>query len=321
MKIAVTGGCGFIGSHTVDLLLRNGHDVIVYDDLSTGSPENLGSGSRSVYGDLSTGILEDLGAGAKLYVGDITDRTELDAFFTQVRPEAVMHMAAQIDVQASMNNPSFDANVNIMGTVNILDMCNKHEVKRFVYSSSAAVYGIPEYLGIDENHPKNPESFYGYSKLVPETYIRKMSESCDMTYGIIRYANVYGPRQRAEGEGGVVAIFTNRMIKNRDCIIYGDGEQTRDFIYVKDIARANVLALESKMNFTANASTSVATSVNELFNVIKKRYGYRNKPIYKNAREGDVVHSWLTNDRIMQILEWNPEFDLKAGINDMAGVK
>ena len=295
MKIAVTGGCGFIGSHTVDLLLENGHEIVVYDNLSTGSPENLGKG-------------------AVFYEGDITDRTQLDAFFTRVKPDALMHMAAQSDVMTSMANPSYDAAVNIMGTINLLDFCRKNNVKRFVYSSSAAVYGNPEYLGVDEDHPKNPESFYGHSKLIPETYIRLLSDS----YGIIRYANVYGPRQKAEGEGGVVAIYTDKMKKGEDCIIFGDGNQTRDFIYVKDIAKANMLALESDMSFTVNASTAEATSVNELYNIMKAQYGYKKNPVYNEARQGDIEHSWLNNERIMALLNWKPGYNIKSGISEMA---
>lgn len=294
MKIAVTGGCGFIGSHTVDALVKKGHDVVSYDNLTTGSLENLNTN-------------------ASFYQGDVEDKTQLDAFFTKEKPDAIMHMAAQIDVQTSMKNPSYDAVVNIVGTVNLLDMCNKYGVKRFVYSSSAAIYGNPEYLGVDEDHPKNPESFYGYSKLVPETYVKMMMNS----YGILRYANVYGPRQKAEGEGGVVAIFTDMMKKGGDCIIFGDGEQTRDFIYVKDIAAANVLALESDLNFTVNVSTSKATSVNELFHVMKQTYGYEKEAVYKEAREGDIENSWLANGRIIETLDWTPYYDLQNGIGEM----
>jgi UDP-glucose 4-epimerase len=295
MKIAVTGGCGFIGSHTVDLLVENGHKVTVFDNLSTGSMENLNDD-------------------AVFYEGDITDRTQVDVFFTREKPDAVMHLAAQIDVQTSMKNPAYDAEVNIMGTVNLLDLGKKHSIKRFVYSSSAAVYGNPEYLGIDEEHPVNPESFYGYSKLAPEKYIKMIVDS----YAVIRYANVFGPRQRAEGEGGVVAVFTDMMKKDSDCLIFGDGTQTRDFIYVKDIARANLMALESDANFVANASTAKSTSVNELFSIMKNLYGHKKSPVYMDAREGDVVHSWLTNEKIKNILGWEPEYSLKAGLLEMA---
>ncbi|MBN2558070.1 MAG: NAD-dependent epimerase/dehydratase family protein [Clostridia bacterium] len=298
MKIAVTGGCGFIGSHVVDALVDRGYEAIVFDNLSTGSTNNLNPG-------------------AGLLTGDVADRTELDSFFKTARPDAVIHLAAQIDVMESMKNPTFDAMINIMGTINVLDMCKKHGIGRMVYASSAAVYGNPVYLGIDERHPCNPESFYGYSKLVPEYYIRKYSSLTGMTYAILRYANVYGPRQKAEGEGGVVAIFADRMKKGQDCHIFGDGTQTRDFVYVKDIANANILALESTKSFTANAGTSGAITVNELFFIMKEYYGYPLSPVYKPARTGDVQHSWLGNDKIREILKWAPGYSIREGIADM----
>jgi UDP-glucose 4-epimerase len=229
-----------------------------------------------------------------------------------------MHFAAQIDVQTSMNNPAYDAKINIMGTVNLLDMCKKHSVKRFVYSSSAAVYGNPKYLGVDEEHPKNPESFYGYSKLVPETYIKMFCSNSAMTYGILRYGNVFGPRQKAEGEGGVVAIFANRMKSDKACFIFGDGEQTRDFIYVKDIAAANSTALESTSNFTVNVGTAKAVSVNMLFDIMKKQYNYEKDAVIKAERPGDIIHSWLTNEKIRSELDWEPKYILESGISEMA---
>ena len=299
MRVAVTGGCGFIGSHTVDMLVDKGHEVIVFDNLSTGSAESLNEGAR-------------------LYTGDITDRTEIDAFFRAIRPDAVIHLAAQIDVQASMANPAYDASVNIMGTINLLDMCVKYRTGRFIYASSAAVYGNPDYLGVDEDHPLNPESFYGYSKLVPENYISMMSENSGFTFAILRYANVYGPRQRAKGEGGVVAIYTENMRKGSECLIFGDGEQTRDFVYVKDVASANVTALESTESFIVNVSTAEATTVNELFRIMKDQYSYEGKVLYKEPRPGDIGHSWLTNARIGNILGWKPNYTLAEGIGDMA---
>lgn len=299
MKVLVTGGCGFIGSYIVDLLIEHNHDVVVFDDLSSGSMENLNEK-------------------ADLFTGDITNRTEIDAFFRMQTPDAVIHHAAQIDVQQSMKNPAYDCSVNIQGTVDLLDLSIRYGVKRFIYASSAAVYGNPEYLGIDEEHPKNPESFYGYSKLVPETYIRMMSESSGMGHAILRYANVFGPRQKSRGEGGVVAVFTERMKAKNDCIIFGDGEQTRDFVYVKDIAKANLLALESDKDFTANVSTSEATSVNRLFTLMKDVYNYEKSAVYKPAREGDIEHSWLSNNKIIAILNWKPEYSLNDGIREMS---
>lgn len=299
MKVLVTGGCGFIGSHIVDILVENNHQVIVFDDLSSGSMENLNDK-------------------AELYTGDLRNRTEIDAFFRMSHPDAVIHHAAQIDVQESMKNPAYDCSVNIQGTVDLLDLSIKYGVKRFVYASSAAVYGNPEYLGVDEEHPCKPESFYGYSKLVPETYIRMMTNISDMGYAILRYANVFGPRQQARGEGGVVAIFTECMKSDKDCRIFGDGEQTRDFIYVKDIAKVNLLALESKEDFTANVSTADPTSVNNLFKVMKDVYGYKKQPVYEPARKGDIEHSWLSNNRLKITLNWKPQYSLNDGIKEMS---
>ncbi|HPQ47092.1 MAG TPA: GDP-mannose 4,6-dehydratase [Clostridia bacterium] len=298
MKVLVTGGCGFIGSHVVDVLIENGHEVFVFDNLSSGSLENLDER-------------------AELFTGDITNRTELDAFFRMRKPDAVIHHAAQIDVQESMKNPAYDCSVNIQGTVDLLSLAIQYGVRRFIYASSAAVYGNPEYLGIDEEHPKIPESFYGYSKLVPETYIRMMAENAGMGYAVLRYANVYGPRQKARGEGGVVAIFTERMKSGRDCVIYGDGNQTRDFIYVRDIARANLMALDSDKNLTANVSTSVATPVNGLFDTMKAIYHYTKPAVHEAARKGDIEHSWLDNSRIRELLGWQPLYDLEEGIMEM----
>jgi len=298
MKVLVTGGCGFIGSHVVDMLVEDGHDVSVFDDLSSGSVENLNEK-------------------AELYTGDLRNRTEIDAFFRMVQPEAVIHHAAQIDVQESMKNPAYDCSVNIQGTVDLLDLAIRYGTKRFIYASSAAVYGNPEYLGIDEKHPCNPESFYGYSKLVPETYISMMAEKAVISYAVLRYANVYGPRQKARGEGGVVAVFTERMQTGKDCIIFGDGEQTRDFIYVKDIARANLIALYSDQNFTVNVSTGESTSVNELFGIMKEAYGYDRKAVYKPARDGDIEHSWLENSNIKKTLGWTPAYTVGDGILEM----
>lgn len=300
MRVAVTGGCGFIGSHVVDILIENGHEVSVFDNLSSGSMENFNEK-------------------AELYTGDITDRTELDAFFRMAKPEAVIHHAAQIDVQASMNNPSYDANVNIMGTVNLLDMCAKYSTGRIIYASSAAIYGNPKYLGVDEEHPKNPESYYGFSKLVPETYIRMASDEGSLTHAILRYANVFGPRQKGKGEGGVVAVFSNKMKRNSECPIFGDGEQTRDFIYVKDIASANLKALESSENITVNVSTAKATTINTLFGIMKNQYGYDGEPVYQPAKAGDILHSWLSNEKIIKKLDWKPEYNLEEGIREMAG--
>lgn len=300
MRVAVTGGCGFIGSHVVDVLVEKGYEVKVLDNLSTGS-------------------LANLNPEAELLSADIRDRTEIDTFFRKAKPEAVVHLAAQIDVQTSMAMPAFDARTNIMGTIDLLDICKRHDVGRFIYSSSAAIYGNPEYLGVDESHPANPESYYGYSKLVPEKYIEMAGNDSGMSYAILRYANVYGPRQKSEGEGGVVAIFSSRMQNNEKCVIYGDGGQTRDFVYVKDVARANLLALENSESFTVNVSTARPLAINDLFGIMADKFGYDKKPEYRQARKGDILHSWLTNKKIHTRLGWKPEYPIEDGIGEMTG--
>jgi len=299
MKIAVIGGLGFIGSHIVDLLIQNNHEVVIYDNLSTGNIDNKNDK-------------------AKVYIGDILDVSDLNTFFLRTKPDVVCHHAAQIDVQTSMKQPKVDANINIMGTINILDMCVKHNVKRIVYASSAAIYGNPEYLGVDEKHPLNSESFYGLSKAVPEQYIRLYEKNNGLSYGIVRYANVYGPRQKSEGEGGVVAIFTNKMKKKLDCNIYGDGNQTRDFIYVKDIAKANLLAINSDKIFTVNISTNKEITINALYEIMSECYQYHKKPIYKIGRPGDIIKSYLDNTKAKEILKFSPSYSVKEGILEMS---
>lgn len=299
MKIAVIGGLGFIGSHIVDILTEKGHEVYVYDNLSNGNIENANKS-------------------AQVYIGDIMETSDLNTFFERVKPDAVCHHAAQIDVQTSMKQPKTDARINIMGTINILDMCVRHHVKRIVYASSAAIYGNPLYLGVDEKHPLNPESFYGLSKAIPESYIRLYAKNNDFTYGILRYANVYGPRQKSEGEGGVVAIFSSLMKEGKDCCIFGDGSQTRDFIYVKDIAKANLLSLESDKDFTVNISTNKEITVNELFAVMKETYGYKKQAIHREARNGDIVNSYLDNRKAFELIGFEPAYSIEEGIREMA---
>ena len=297
--ILVTGGCGFIGSHITDELIDKGHDVVVADNLSSGSLINLNSKAKFIKADVT--IIEQIEEIFKLY--DIN---------------AVCHHAAQISVAVSMERPQFDVNTNVIGIINLLQMCAKYSVKRFVFASSAAIYGNPEYLPIDESHSLNPLSFYGLSKQMSEQCIRIYANNSNMTYGILRYANVYGPRQKAEGEGGVVAVFMNRMGSDQDCNIHGDGKQTRDFIYVKDIAKANVKALESNLNFTANVSTNVYTDISELFSTMKKQTGYTKQPIFTKPRKGDIKDSYLKNTVINDLLKWEPVYNLEQGLKETA---
>ncbi|MFO7636762.1 MAG: NAD-dependent epimerase/dehydratase family protein [Clostridia bacterium] len=298
MRICVTGGLGFIGSHIVDALLDKGHEVFIVDDLSTGSLDN--------YNDK-----------AGLCTIDICNADALEKFFSAVRPEAVCHQAAQVSVGNSMRSPAGDARTNIIGTLNILDMCREYKCRRVVFSSSAAVYGDPQYLPVDEDHPKQPLSFYGLSKLTAEHYIRLYGENSFLTYAILRYANVYGPRQKAEGEGGVVSVFAEGMNANGVCGIEGDGEQTRDFIYVKDIARLNCLALTHSGSFTANAGTGTGVAIRSLFCRMAALKGYRKEALEKPRREGDIRHSSLDSRLAREILDWSPGYGLDEGLKDM----
>lgn len=297
MKVLVTGGAGFIGSNVVDQLISNHHTVCVVDNLSTGKVDKLNQEVR-------------------FYKCDITNSEALKLIFELERPEVIYHFAAQIDVQNSLKNPSIDANINIVGTINILECCRKYGVEKIIYPSSAAVYGNPEYLPVDEKHHIEPISFYGISKHTPEHYIKAFCSLYGIKYTIFRYSNVYGIRQEAKGEGGVVSIFIEKFLNNKSPIIFGDGEQTRDFIYVRDIARANLLALSSGDNKIVNISTNVPVTVNELFNTMKRIFNSDVKAIHKDPRQGDVLHSYLDNKLAKEYLGWDAKYDFENGVRE-----
>ena len=295
MKVLVTGGAGFIGSHVVDKLVRKNFDVVIVDDFSTGKRKNINER-------------------AQLYQCDIMNEKALDDVINAENPEIVIHHAAQISVQNSISAPEFDANVNIIGTINLLHSCIRHHVKKIIYASSAAVYGEPQYLPVDEEHILNPLSPYGISKHTPEHYIKAVKELFGLEYTILRYANVYGPRQDAQGEGGVVSIFIDRLLQGEPIIIYGDGHQTRDFVYVKDIATANLSAISNGMNQVINISTNSNTSVKDLFYLLCEINNSYIAPEYHLARQGDIVHSYLDNQKAFKNLNWKPEFSLFEGL-------
>lgn len=294
MKILVTGGCGFIGSHIVDRLIEQKHEVFVVDNLSTGNIKNLNPK-------------------AKLYNADITS-PDLSTVFESCRPETVYHEAAQIDIQKSIKDTLFDTKVNILGTVNVLQCCKNTGVSKIIYASSAAVYGNPRYLGVDEQHPVDPISYYGISKHTPEHYIKTFCEMYGMKYTVLRYANVYGIRQDPKGEGGVVSIFLDKLLKGMQPCIFGDGEQTRDFIYVKDIAAANVAALTAGDNEIINVSTNTPVTVNKLFDYMKSIMKSNISVTYGEARKGDILHSYLNNGKAFEKLGWSPAYSLKEGL-------
>jgi UDP-glucose 4-epimerase len=294
MRVLVTGGAGFIGSNIVDRLIEDNHEVIIVDNLSTGKQENINSS-------------------AKFYNLDIRSKEFSEIFYNR-GIDYVIHHAAQVDVHSSLNNPIQDANVNILGTINVLESCVQFGVKKVIYASSAAVYGNPHYLGIDEEHPISPVSFYGISKHTPEHYFEAFSKLYGLNYTILRYANVYGTRQDPKGEGGVISIFIDKLLKGSSPYIYGQGNQTRDFIYVKDVATANIRALHKGNNAIFNIGCNTRTSINQLLEMINKIMGTDIPAIYKDTRPGEIIHSFFDNAKARSLLEWNPEYDLYSGL-------
>jgi len=294
MEVLVTGGAGFIGSNIVDGLIKEGHKTIVVDNLSTGKKENLNEK-------------------AEFYQLDIRGQ-ELEKVFEENNITHVIHHAAQIDVQHSIKDPLFDAQNNILGTINVLEIAKNYEVDKIIYASSAAVYGEPDYLPVDEEHPIKAMSPYGITKHTPEHYIKMYSELYNLKYTIFRYSNVYGPRQDPKGEGGVVSIFVDKMLAEERPVIFGDGEQTRDFIHVYDIVKANLLALEKGDNILVNISTESRDSVNDLVNYLNEILPYNLEAINEEARKGDILHSSLANGKAKELLGWTPDYDLRAGL-------
>jgi len=295
MNILVTGGAGFIGSHVVDLYLEHGHQVVVVDDLSTGRPQNLNPG-------------------AVFYEADIRS-PEIGSIFEREKPEVVNHHAAQMDVRRSVADPLFDAQVNILGSVNLLECSRKSGVRRFVYiSSGGAVYGEPVYLPCDEAHPIDPICQYGASKHTVEHYLFLYRAIYGLEYTVFRYPNVYGPRQDARGEAGVVAIFTGQMLADQSVTINGDGEQVRDFVYVGDCARANVQALaQANGSEIYNLGSSAGTSVNAVFEQLKQITGYRREAIYGPAKLGETRRIYLDAGKAGRELSWRAEVGLEEG--------
>lgn len=296
MKVLVTGGAGFIGSHLVDELINQGHDVLVVDNLITGSKHNININA----------VFKNI---------DIRSEQLQEVFFN-FRPDVVYHLAAQVSVNKSQMSPLYDEEVNIHGTLNVLEQCKKFKIKQFVYSSSAAVYGSPAYLPVDEKHQTKPESFYGITKLTPELYIKIYSNLYNFKYNILRYSNVYGPRQSYLGEGGVISIFLNNIIENKKIKVFGDGEQTRDFIFVKDVVEANLACLYSRTSGTYNISTKNEVSINEVLTVLKAKVDLPLVVEYKESRYGDIENSCLDNTLSAENLHWRPEYKLEEGLSE-----
>ena len=299
MKVLVTGGAGFIGSHIVEQLLQEGYQVVVVDNLSTGKKSFLPK-------DIS------------FYSMDIQS-LDLNQVFKKEKPEIVIHTAAQIDVNSSIKNPQNDASINILGTINLLNCCHEYKVRKIIYSSSCAVYGVPEDCSIKESFSISPLSFYGISKFVVELYMKVYHSLYDLNYTILRYANVYGPKQSTSGEGGVVSIFCKKILKKELPIIYGTGEQTRDFVFVKDVAEANIKAITKGKNQIINIGCNEKTSIKELYQLIlslNPSLSITQPPITHPTRQGDILHSRLDNTKAKQILKWEPNYTLREGLED-----
>ncbi len=239
---------------------------------------------------------------------------KVEQIFTAEQPQLIYHLAAQINVGISQQEPDLDAKSNIMGTLNLLTCAVKHNVRKIVFASSAAVYGNPVYLPVDEKHPVLPLSFYGLSKYTAECYIRMFAATFRLRYSILRFSNVYGPRQQTTGEGGVIAQFISRFSKGEPPVIYGDGEQTRDFIYVDDLVAACRKAMYMGDSQTLNISTGRAVSINQVYECLKNIYGWSSPPLYNPWREGDILHSILNNSKARSQLLWYPRSSLKEGL-------
>jgi UDP-glucose 4-epimerase len=295
MKILVTGGAGFIGSHVVDMFLAEGHDVVVVDDLSTGRSENVNPK-------------------AKLYQMDIRS-PELVQIFQAERPEIVDHHAAKANVRESVERPALYADVNILGSLNLLECARQNGVRKFIYiSTGGAEYGEPDYLPVDEGHPIRPLCPYGVSKHTVEHYLYIYNRLHGLDYTTLRYANVYGPRQDPYGEAGVVAIFAQRMLSGKQAVINGAGDQERDFVYVEDYARANVLALTKGSGGTFNLASGRGTSVNEIFRTLARLTNYQLPEIHGPAKPGEVFRIYLSFELARRELDWAPCVGLEDGL-------
>jgi len=295
MKALVTGGAGFIGSNLVDRLVSLNHEVVVVDNLLTGSRENLNPK-------------------AKFYESDITNFSEMEKIFECEKPKYVFHLAAGYLVQ-SLDNPQRDASTNVIGTINLALLCLKSKVDKIIYSNSGgASYGEPQSLPLTEEHPINPLTPYGISKHTAEHYLYMYQKNHGLNYTSLRYANIYGPRQNPKLEGGVISIFIDSLLKAKSPSIFGDGKQTRDYCYVDDVVDANLLAME-KGNCTAyHVATGVEISVLDLFSKVSKIMGLSIPPIYKPSRVGDCRRAVFDITKIKNELGWEPKTSLEEGI-------
>ncbi|HEY2988934.1 MAG TPA: NAD-dependent epimerase/dehydratase family protein [Candidatus Binatia bacterium] len=295
MKIVVTGGAGFIGSHLVDSFIGAGHEVFIIDDLSSGDKRNLNPKARFHHMDLLD--------------------PKIPALIGRIRPDVLNHHAAQMDVRHSVSDPVFDARVNVLGFLNLLEAGRASGLKKVIFASSGgAIYGEQEKFPASEDHPKRPASPYGVSKLTGENYLAYYHTTFGIPYVALRYANVYGPRQNFKGEAGVIAIFIDQLLSGRTPVINGDGKQTRDFVYVGDVAAANLLALDSTHIGGLNVGTGVETDLLTLYEKIRRQVGSSTAATHGPAKTGEQMRSSLDASRARKILGWTTKTALDDGL-------
>ncbi|HJX01548.1 MAG TPA: NAD-dependent epimerase/dehydratase family protein [Candidatus Humimicrobiaceae bacterium] len=296
MNILITGGAGFIGSNVADGLLEKKHKVVIVDDLSNGKKENIPGGAR-------------------FYRCDIRSK-KLSSIFKAEKPEVVIHNAAQLSVRVSVENPLMDADINVIGGLNVIQACHTHNVNKIIFASSGGtVYGEQKYFPADEEHPTRPISPYGVAKLATENYLYYFYKTYGLKYISLRYGNIYGPRQDPYGEAGVVAIFSSKIIKGSNPIINGDGLQTRDYVYVGDVVDVNIRAIESDFTGALNIGTGKETTVVELFKILREVSGKSGvEEVHGPAREGEQRRSQLSYELAKKILGWQPEITLEEGL-------
>ncbi|MBI5787267.1 MAG: NAD-dependent epimerase/dehydratase family protein [Candidatus Schekmanbacteria bacterium] len=295
MKLLVTGGAGFIGSNIVDAAILSGYKVAVVDDLSTGYRENLHPAAVFYHVDINSPQMREV--------------------FEKERPDCIAHHAAQMDVRHSVADPANDANINILGSIRLLQLAAEFKVKKLLFASTGgAIYGEQEVYPAPENHPCNPVSPYGISKLTVEKYLYFYYLNYGLGYTCLRYANVYGPRQNPHGEAGVVAIFCQKMLGGGQPLIFGDGKQTRDYVYVEDVVSANLAALKSDYNGVLNIGTARETDVNQIFQTVKKFTGSACSQTHAPAKPGEQRRSVIDPGKAKEILNWQPQIVLEEGL-------
>jgi len=295
MNVIVTGGAGFIASHIVDVLIKKKHRVIVVDNLSNGKKENINPGAIFYKLDIRSPRMNDI--------------------FRKYKIDILNHHAAQIDLRESIRNPVFDARVNILGSLNLLENCIRYKVKKVIFASTGgAMYGNVQGPAASESSRLCPLSPYGVAKCSIEFYIKYYEVTYGIPWTILRYANVYGERQDPLGEAGVIAIFTKAMLDGRQPVIYGDGRQVRDYVYIADVVRANLLAIREGTNQIFNIGTGIGTSVNTLYEKISQLTGFNKKPVHLSPRKGELRCSKIAFAKAQNVLGWKPLINLDEGL-------